>query len=277
MDLTQNDFEEFFRKARIDYSKPGFYDEPAFIENEKRNPSFLEIYADYIDSMSFCSDYLEKAKITTLEIIGFVYNKLLLDGLKGACLDVCNIISRFMEKEGIWNYVVKGGSTISFDRNTGLNTTYCAPIMTYDNPAVVGHAWIVVPPFRVVDITFSRQHYTRGEEKYLQGFIAEENVNKATLKVKDLMDMDAINFFFNKNRRLPTIQDIEILSPGLLSVIEKYGIFTVKLSQATIKYISCGISFCEAQLEGVKNIKLCGKSPIELHKEFLSNKRSTSD
>lgn len=274
MDLTQNDFEEFFREARIDCSKPGFYDEPSFIELEKRNPSILEIYADYIDSMSLSSDYLEKAKKTTLEIVEFVYDKFLLDGLKGACLDVCGIISRFLEKEGIWNYVIKGGSTISFDRNTGLNATYCAPIMTHDNPAVLGHAWVVAPPFRVVDVAFSRQHFTCGEEKYLQGFIAEENVEKATLQVEDLIDMDAIKLYVKQHRRLPTIKDIEILSPELFSRIKKYGIFQVKLPKATLKYISCAVSFCEAPLEKVKNIKLSGKSPIELYKEFLVAKRS---
>ncbi|MGD2093976.1 MAG: hypothetical protein PVH77_03110, partial [Phycisphaerales bacterium] len=165
MHLTQNDFEEFFREEGINFSEPGFYDEPSFIEHEKKNPSFLEIYADYIDSMSFSFTYLEKARKTILEIVEFVYDKLLLDGLKGVCLDVCGIISRFLENEGIWNYVITGGLTINFDRNTGLTATYCAPIMTRDNPAVLGHAWVVVPPFRVVDVAFSHQSFTKGEEK----------------------------------------------------------------------------------------------------------------
>lgn len=270
-------YEEFFRKAGIDFSKPGFYDEPTFTEIEKTYPLFLEIYADYIDSMSFSSDYLKKAKSITLEIAQFVYDKLLLDSLKGACLDVCGIISRFLEKEGIWNYIIKGGLTIGFDSNTGLTTTYCAPIMTDDNPAVLGHAWIVAPPFRVVDVAFSRQHYTCGEDKYLKGFITEENVNEGILQVEDLIDTDAIKLYVEQHRRLPTIQDIEMLFPGLLLSIKKYGIFEVKLPQATLKYISCGVSFIDAPLEEVKNIELCGKSPFELHKEFLVTKLNDSE
>lgn len=272
--FSQNDFEEFFREARIDCSKPGFYDEPTFIEIEKGNPSFLEMYADYIDSMTFSSDYLRKAKSITLEVVEFVYEKLSKDGLKGACLDVCGIISRLLEKEGIWNYVIKGGLTIGFDRNTGLATTYCTPIMTHDNPAVLGHAWVVAPPFRVVDVAFSYQHYTCGEEKYLRGYIAEENVERATLQVKDLIDMDAMKLHVKQYGRLPTMQDIKMLFPALFSRIEKYGIFGVKLPQARLKYVSCAVSFCEAPLEEVANIKLLGKSPIELYKEFLVTKRN---
>ena len=53
MSLTQKDFEEFFREEEIDYFKPGFYDDRNFVEFEKSNPALLEIYADYINSMSF--------------------------------------------------------------------------------------------------------------------------------------------------------------------------------------------------------------------------------
>lgn len=211
MSLTQKDFEQFFREADIDYSKPGFYDDRNFVEFEKSNPAFLEIYADYINSMSFPSDYLMDARKVALDITEFVYDRLNFDGLKGACLDVCGIISRILEREGIWNYVVKGGLTISFDKSTGITPTYCAPIMTHDNPAVLGHAWVVAPPFRIIDVAFSHQPYTRGEEKYLEGFIAKEEVSKATLQVEDLFDMDAIELFVEQHKRMLTIQDIEML------------------------------------------------------------------
>ena len=275
MNLSKNEFEEFFQEARIDYSKPGFYDNPNFIAIEKYCPSFLEIYADYINSMNFSSGYLMNARNVALEVTKFVYDKLGLDGLKGVCLDVCGIISRFLEREGIWNYIIKGGLTISFDKNTGLTTTYCAPIMTYDNPSVLGHAWVIAPPFRVIDVAFSHQKYTRGEEKYLHGFIAKEDVMKATWQIEDLMDMDAINVFVEQNRRYPAIKDIDTLCPGFTSRINKYGIFQVELPKAVLKYTSCGVSFSEAPLEKVTNIKLSDKYPIELYKEFLAAKRNT--
>ncbi len=276
MNPTQNDFEEVFRGAGIDYSKPGFYDDQKFVEIEKSNPAFLEIYADYINSMSFPSDYLMNARDITLDITKFIYDKLSLDGLKGACLDVCGIICRFLEKKGIWNYIVKGGLTISFDKSTSISKTYCAPNMTYDNPAVLGHAWVVAPPFRIIDVAFSYQHYTCGERTYLKGFVAEENVNEATLQVEDLIDMDAIELFVKQRRRRPRIQDMEMVSPGLIQRIHKYGIFQVELTKATLKYTSCGVTVFDAPLEQVKNIELSGKYPVDLYKEFLSTKQNDS-
>lgn len=273
MDSSKNEFEEFFREAGIDYSKPGFYDDPNFVAIEKEYPSFLEIYADYINSKNFPSDYLISAKKAALEVVEFVYNKLNIDGLKGVCLDVCGIISRFLERKGVWNYIIKGGLTINFAKSTGLNTSYCAPIMTYDNPAVLGHAWIVAPPFRVIDVAFSHQKYTHGEEKYLQGFIAKEDVKKASLQIEDLIDADAIRLFVQLQGRYPTIKDIGISFPALKSRIKKYGIFKIGLPQATLKYTSCGVTFMDAPLEKVKNIRLSGKYPIELYEEFLTLKR----
>lgn len=268
MTLAQNQLENLFQNAGIDYSKPGFYDTPAFIEQEKRAPSFLEVYADYIDSMSFSPDYLINAKSVALNVTKFVYDKLTSDGQKGVCLDVCGIISRFLEKEGIWNYVIKGGLTISFDKKTRLSTTYCAPLMAHDNSAVLGHAWVVAPPFKVIDVAFSLQHYSRGEEKYLKGFIAEESIADAALEAIDIFDADAIKLFIKHNGHPPRIQDIKLITPGLVERAEKYGVFKVKLPDATLKYSSCGISFSEAPLEKVTNIKIDGKLPFELHKEY---------
>jgi hypothetical protein len=146
--------------------------------------------------------------------------------------------------------------------------------MTYDNPAVLGHAWVVAPPFRVIDVAFSHQKYTHGEEKYLQGFIAKEDVNKATLQIEDLMDVDARKLFVELQGRYPTIKDIDILCPGLTSRIKKYGIFQIELHEARLKYTSCGVSFMDAPLEKVTNIKLSGKYPVELYKEFLDTRRN---
>ena len=51
-----------FESLGIDYSNPGFYDDPNFLRQEKKDPRFLEKYALYVESKHYEDEYLERAK-----------------------------------------------------------------------------------------------------------------------------------------------------------------------------------------------------------------------
>ena len=46
---------DLFEKLSIDYSKPGFYDEHNFLQQEQKDPRFLEKYALYVESKYYDS------------------------------------------------------------------------------------------------------------------------------------------------------------------------------------------------------------------------------
>jgi hypothetical protein len=265
-----HEIEAMFRSMGINYDKPGFYDDPNFIEAEKNDPEFLESYAEYISSMAFPEEYISKSRVGITETAQFVYDKQRESGLKGVCLDAAGVVSRFLERQGIWNYVVKGGLTINFNKSTEISTTYMAPITVQGNPAALGHAWIVAPPFRIVDISFSLQPYTRGEDKFLQGILAEETVESATVEPEDVVEPDGIMQFVAFHKRIPKLRDIEYICPKLLSRIDRFGVFLVHRSPAHLKYVSCAISAPGAPLEEIRNIQFSGKYPKDLYDDFLN-------
>jgi hypothetical protein len=97
--MTKEEIEKVFRKFGIDYSQPGFYDTTEFKAVEKRNPTFLMSYAEYIEALEFSPKYLARARQCTTEAATFIFGELLKDGRKGACIDASGTLQRILEKK----------------------------------------------------------------------------------------------------------------------------------------------------------------------------------
>ena len=50
------------------------------------------------------------------------------EGRLGACIDLSMVLSRILDAEGIWNYVVKGSLTLTFPRSVQPGPIYFWPI-----------------------------------------------------------------------------------------------------------------------------------------------------
>jgi hypothetical protein len=102
----------------------------------------LEAYADFVEGRDYTEEYLASAEKCIERTVEFLFGRLASDGRKGACIDASCVLSRFLERQGIWNYMVKGGLTVVFPPKSGLARTYFSPIMAKENPAVAGHVWV---------------------------------------------------------------------------------------------------------------------------------------
>ncbi len=81
------ELESKFRGLEIDTSKPGFYDDPAFLEAETgNNGDLLGCYAEYVAVRPYDPSYLAQAKQVAKDLCLFLYDKLLADA-KAASLD----------------------------------------------------------------------------------------------------------------------------------------------------------------------------------------------
>lgn len=87
----------------LDLTKPGFYDDPAFLAAERRDPRLLEAYAYFIDGISLDENYVEYVRERTHATVTFLHRALVEDGRMGACVDVSAALSRFLERQGVWN------------------------------------------------------------------------------------------------------------------------------------------------------------------------------
>ena len=254
----------------IDTSKPGFYDDPTFMAAERADPRMLEAYADFVEERDYTEDYIASAETCVERTAQFLYERLASDGRKGACIDASCVLSRFLERQGVWNYMVKGGLTVVFPTKSGLARAYFSPIMSHDNPAVAGHVWVCAPPFRVVDLTVSLQPYKKGAEKYLTPgpLLAKAPQGRPfELTATDLFD-PSDDYQAAYGRPHPTLQQAKRDDPKLFERIERYGAIEVPFQDAQLRYFACGISAPDLPLEEIRSLSLSGKWPNEVWSDF---------
>lgn len=72
---------------------------------------------------------------------------------------MCKYGRSAIEAEGVWNYIVFGALPINFPKNSGLSQLHYWPVSSGSLPKIAAHAWCVVPPFGVVDLTIKNKVY----------------------------------------------------------------------------------------------------------------------
>lgn len=184
---TFQHLEKAFSKEGIPTRTPGFYDHPRFLCIERSQPDLLNCYARYVDTKSYSPEYLEHAAQIIRTAAGELRKLLKRDGRKGACIDCSMALSRMLDKEGIWNYAVKGATTIAFPKATGFPTFSFWPI-SEDNgsPGQFGHKWVCAPPFKIVDITIQQQDYQRPISAMLPPFVLADCGQKTNADATDI-------------------------------------------------------------------------------------------
>jgi hypothetical protein len=259
------DLELKFKELNIDYSKIGFYDSPEFKAVENSDPTFLEFYAQYVLEKQYSNEYFNKAEIEIPFITKILNEELKKDGRLGACFDMSLALCRILEKEGYWNFVVKGSLTIEFPNNFKLTPLHIRAIDFGNFQS--GHTWIIAPPFTIVDSSLRQQSFKEGEENYIPDIIC------------------------SKSKTTASIQIFDIISPKFSRYLEKYGIKKNKLEYCKpdfnrfiktfkpikylndngliFKYFPTGITLPAEPLENVKSLNLNGKYSLAIYNEII--------
>lgn len=259
-------------QLKIDTTSPGFYDDPKFVEAERSDPSLLEAYAEFVRGRAFGHEYAAAARVQVESVTSFLSDRLRRDGRKGACIDMSCTVSRFLERLGVWNYIVIGSVTIEFPSDSKLKPRHFWSIGS--GPSAQGaraaHAWVCAPPYSIIDLTLAMQPYTSGEENYLPKCVTEEHAIKATAIFSDIVDPEARASVRRVLGREPTISDLERLSAGLPERVRTLGAFEIYHNSTKVRYVACGVSAPDAPMELAENIRLSGKRMIELWQDFCA-------
>ena len=254
----------------VDTSKPGFYDDPNFLKAERQNPELLELYGAFIQAQKFDRNYLQRAERVIRSAVEFLHERLNSENQLGRCVDASIVLMRFLERQGIWSYAAKGALTIFFDKSTRVSTCYFAPIMMPGNPAVAGHVWLHAPPFAIADFAVQLQPYRGNERKHLPPYVLAMQTTPCKHTSSDLMEPEAVQDFWLKRGRPPTLDDIETQIPGISDAVRRLGAGEVRYGKAVMRYVATGVSAPQEPLEEWRNLKVTGKYPVELYEEFIT-------
>jgi hypothetical protein len=265
----QAELERLFKKQRIRYTKPGFQDSEEFTTSEAKISHFLESYADYVSSRALNQQYEERARLIAPQVTRFIYDRVVESGRLGACIDASMTLSRILEAEGIWNFLVKGALTITYSPQTGFTKHYLQALMDQDNSAKAGHVWVCAPPFRVIDVTMSLQENTpAGAEKYLPPYLIEEQVTPAEVDLEDLAQKGFCSQFENEVGEILDLAKLYVLHPRLKAALSRFGVFEVRKLNVSLKYCCCATTACDTPFERMKTFCVSGKYPWDLYNDY---------
>src|ERR1051325_826157 len=211
-----------FARFNIDTRLPGFYDSPQFRAEEARNPQFLSLYNDFVVTRTYDAEYRDGVRDRVTKLAQFMSRELHADGRLGACVDASAVAMRILESEGLWCCMFKGGLRIDFPPATNLRAQFFFPLMRPDNPAVAGHAWLVAPPFSIVDLTLSGQPFRSDEQRrLLPPVVLVENAERARpATLTELAEPELLELYVRHLGRRPTFADV--VPPDVRRVLENH-------------------------------------------------------
>ncbi len=256
--------QEFF-KLEIPIESPGFYDHPRFLEQEKRQSDFLELYASYVQKRYYEPDYLKYSKDVITKSTQILHQELVQSGRLGACIDVSMVLSRILEREGVWNYLAKGALTIEFPPHSGIPKQFLWPIDKGKFQAA--HAWLFAPPFLLVDIAIKLQPYKHNVSDYLPEMVFAEEANQSRASEEELFSPYTRRYY--KAQGLSRAMLIAKVIPRLHQFWSVFPPREIEFRDTRIKYTPTGISASDLPLEKITSLVLSGMTGIQIYNDII--------
>ena len=209
----------------------------------------LDIYASFVLSRDYSKEYLDRAEKIIRSICHEVRKKV---RDVGQCANVAVALSGIFDELGIWNYIATGGLTLEYDPITGIDgSTHFPPLMTRKNKATTGHAWLVAPPFKIIDPTIKMQVYRPDEEPLIPEMVLEKNPPRTSWNILDIAEAEFIEGILEAGG-VPSPRFIEQhCDPGLRMRLDKYGVHQVQGKLMRMKYLCTSPSLPDGALESM--------------------------
>ena len=178
-------------------------------------------------------------------------------------------MARMLDELGVWSFAVRGSLTIEIPTRPEAGRRYFPECdLIADPDAVTGHAWLVAPPFLVVDPTLRHQKWVDlhpAIAKALPAVVAAETGELVRPRWYDVISdrVIAVNRI-SKNERnetlpyrlQPNLKRIERLLPGR----------DIRVDELSLCYIDGAVIISEQPLAALPELipSLPGLTPIEI-------------
>lgn len=264
---TYSDLSELFRAIDVPTDQPGFCDHENFVAVEREHPEFLNLYAAYVAKRPYNEAYISNSRVVIQRASELLHAELVRHGRLGACVDISGILSRILDREGVWNCGVKGSLTISFPERSRIGPRY---FWSVDHGHfTAGHAWLLAPPFTVVDISVKQQPYEGKEHDYIPNLVLSEEKTPVAVQVDDIVSPSARREMLKSG--LPPERHLSEAAryvPGIFEAIPP--ILVPGLRGATLKYTPVAIHAPDCALEDMRNMMFGALTPGQLYKTRLA-------
>ncbi|MCT7663540.1 hypothetical protein [Shinella kummerowiae] len=264
-----NELRQIFDRLGVDCSRPGFYDDPRFLDEERRNPLFIETYAEWVLSRERTAEYDAMVRDVVPRLAALIEARVIRHNWNGACIAISGIVTKTLDRLGIWNIPMAGSASIYVGDNSRHFT------IVDDNEGVgfdTGHMWIIAPPYDVVDTTL---HYQRWQGDAFQSLIPKvilaDRTDIVKARVQDVVAPDI-------RRRHPRDQDLHYkLFRDQRRILTMFPARSFVSGQADIRYVPAGIRVPDGPLEDINSEGRAGVPAIDIWREDIMREFNLTD
>lgn len=242
--------QRFFEDRRIDYSQPGFYDDPSFIAEEQRQPLFLETYGEWVICRERSSDYDSHVRKVLDRLAPIISARLDRHEWFGSCVAVTAMLTRMLDRLGVWNTIMKGSASIYVEGRS----RHFAIIDEHEGQGFeTGHRWLIAPPYDIVDLTLYHQRWRSGDSAFQSRapkIVLAEKAEIVRPRAKDVIAPELLQIGTDNemHRRLKDQRRFGSIFPARRVVVDGLE----------IRYVASGMTVPLEPLEGINTVAKAG-------------------
>ncbi len=172
------------------------------------------------------------------------------------CVSVGQLLIRVLEAHGVWCFAAQGSVAYEFDPTSKLESRFTYSVDREESPGgFVGHAWLVVPPFHIVDGTAALQSWNERQAALIPPLIMAKDTHVVPPEYEIAVAPAARrevspSAFFNPSRR---------------DISRRFPARQVVLPRVKITYQADGVGLPDAPLAGIRNLV---SDPVALFRDL---------
>lgn len=242
--------ERRLRELGVDTQQFGFYDQPAFVEQEARDSAFLEQYALWVKTRSRTAEYDERARRIVPALATFLADLFESQGMQRSCVHASAMMPRILDRLGVWSFGLKGSMTAEVP---GAGLWRGQAIRDFEDfpGAELGHAWLAAPPFVIVDPTVRLQNpESDAINRYLPPIVASEEVEIVRPRIDDVVSAQLRAHYARREGHA----DPELhhrLEPTLRAFGREFPTGQVSIGELVLRYVPSGVRLSDVGLEEI--------------------------
>ncbi len=238
------------RRLGIDTAQFGFYDQPAFLAEERSNGEFLDQYAIWVKSRPRTAEYDERAREIVPRLAEFLAELFERENMHRSCVHASSMMQRILDRLGVWSFGLKGSMIMEVEfENLWRGQCMC------DTPdfagAELGHAWVVAPPFEIVDPTIRLQNPPGDAmNTYTPSIVAVENTSLTRPTIDDVVGAELRASYAQREGRID-MQLHHRLVPQLKEFSRNFPSREVRIEELKLRYVPAGVRISDVVLEEI--------------------------
>ncbi len=262
--------ERSLHELGINTSDFGFYDSDPFLKAESLNPAILEKYAFWVALRPRDAAYDNHARDVVSRLTSLLADTLRADGMLGGCVAATGMMGRMLDRLGVWSFGIHGCLTLTVKSQRLWRGFASCDSIDFEG-GIQGHAWIVAPPYGIVDPSLILQ---RLDGDPIQPFVPATLLRETDFKIvtPELTDVVATRIREQHAAREGRF-DPQLhyrLEPRLRQFGQTFPALEATQGELKLRYVPIAIRLTDVPLELINCEGTVGRPAIETWREVIA-------